>query len=229
MDADKLAFLEHLGLVGVVVYLGSYAALQAGLVRGNGYLYAGLNLTAAILVLASLTSSFNLSSALIQISWIAISIFGMVRYFVLTRRLKFSGEEKALLDRHFPDLPQLAARRILDAGTWKRLPEGAFLARKGQKLGRLVYLYRGDAQVSVGGVRVAELSTGDLVGEVTVLRGGEATADVRLLSPARIFEITSEALEAVLRADTEARMVVEARLASDLGRKLDAANHRLTR
>ena len=38
------------GLLGVVLYVGSYAALQTGLLRSNGYAYAAANLVAASLV-----------------------------------------------------------------------------------------------------------------------------------------------------------------------------------
>ena len=60
-----LGWSDILGLVGVFLYIGSYFGLQAGFIKGQGYLYAGLNASAATCVLLSLVQSFNLSSAII--------------------------------------------------------------------------------------------------------------------------------------------------------------------
>ena len=63
------------GLVGVAFYLSSYALLQAGVVRGAGVPHTLMNMTAATLVLVSLAAEWNMSSALIQVSWISGSIW----------------------------------------------------------------------------------------------------------------------------------------------------------
>lgn len=68
---------QIIGLLGFLTYLGSFAALQAKILNGNGSIYALLNVIAASLVLLSLTEAFNLASALIQISWIAIGLAGL--------------------------------------------------------------------------------------------------------------------------------------------------------
>jgi len=72
-----MGFYQAIGVAGFIVYLASFASLQAKLLDGNGSLYAFLNVIAATLVLVSLMEAFNLASALIQISWIAIGIFGL--------------------------------------------------------------------------------------------------------------------------------------------------------
>jgi predicted tellurium resistance membrane protein TerC len=76
------------GLAGVVLYLGSYALLQSGILRGSSYTYAILNLCAASLVLLSLTVAFNLSSAIIQASWVVISVLGIARLIWINRRMR---------------------------------------------------------------------------------------------------------------------------------------------
>lgn len=70
---------ELAGLAGFALYMGSYLLLNAGLLDGRSYGYATMNLAAAACVLFSLTEAFNLASALIQASWIAISLFGLMR------------------------------------------------------------------------------------------------------------------------------------------------------
>jgi len=66
------------GLVGVVTYVAAYGALQLDLVDGNGVRYSVANVVAASLVLISLTSDFNLASAVIQVVWITIGIAGLL-------------------------------------------------------------------------------------------------------------------------------------------------------
>jgi len=70
------------GLAGVATYVGAYGALQLDLVDGNGVRYSVANVVAASLVLISLTSDFNLASAVIQVVWITIGITGLVIRFV---------------------------------------------------------------------------------------------------------------------------------------------------
>ncbi len=68
-----------IGFTGVAVYIGSYFAVQAGLIRGRGYIYPILNLLAALLVSLTIVNEFNLPSLIIQLSWIAISLMGITR------------------------------------------------------------------------------------------------------------------------------------------------------
>lgn len=72
-----MGLYQMIGVAGFVVYLASFAALQAKFLDGNGSLYAILNVLAASLVLVSLMDAFNLASALIQVSWIAIGVSGL--------------------------------------------------------------------------------------------------------------------------------------------------------
>jgi hypothetical protein len=61
----NLPVWDGVGALGVVLYIGSYAAMQLGFVRGQSYIYAILNAAAAC-VLMSLSDQFNLSAAAIQ-------------------------------------------------------------------------------------------------------------------------------------------------------------------
>lgn len=74
------------GLTGVALYLAAYALLQKGLLRQDDASYFWLNLLAASMVLISLTSEFNLASALIQLSWILISLCGLHRVSKVARQ-----------------------------------------------------------------------------------------------------------------------------------------------
>lgn len=74
---DYHAILQIIGTVGCLIYVGGYLLVQTGRICGNGVGYAASKLFAASFVLASLVTSFNLASFLIQVSFIAISLYGI--------------------------------------------------------------------------------------------------------------------------------------------------------
>jgi hypothetical protein len=218
---------EAVGLLGVFTYLGSYALLQLGFVRGSGYAYAAMNILAAFLVLISLAESFNLSSALIQVSWILLSAVGMIRFYYLHHTIRFTTEEKSLVASKLPHATRIAARRFLDAGLWHDGSAGDLLMKEGEVHSKLIYLGEGQADVMLGQQVVGECLPDAFLGELTVLTGGAATATVALAGPARYFEIGASALERLMGRDDGFRIIMEGALARDAGRKLIAANLRI--
>lgn len=73
-------FYNVIGMLGAGLYIGSYSAVQFGKLDGNSIHYCVWNGTAASLVLVSLYHDFNLSAATIQIVWVAVSIYGALKY-----------------------------------------------------------------------------------------------------------------------------------------------------
>ena len=70
---------DALGLLGVLLILLAYFLLQAGRMRGHSLIYQLLNAVGALLVLVSLLYAFNLSAFLMELAWLAVSIYGIVR------------------------------------------------------------------------------------------------------------------------------------------------------
>jgi hypothetical protein len=226
MELGWLIGLDGVGLIGVAFYIGSYAALQIGLLRGSGYTYTLLNLVAAILVLTSLTKEFNLSSA-VQITWIGISVVGLARMALLARRAKLSGEEMAFVERIFPGMPRQSARKLLDGGRWETVAPGTIIAEEGTVLGTLFYLAEGKASVSVKGRTVGTVEAGGLIGEVTVMSNSPATATVTLEGPGRVFRIGSAALRKITASDGDLQGIIHLALDAGTREKLAAVNRRL--
>ncbi|KYB74008.1 hypothetical protein [Salmonella enterica] len=83
--ALELQWPDYAGLLGVGLVLLAFFGLQAGRLRGDGIVYQLMNLLGATLVLISLFYSFNLSAFVIQIAWIAISLYGIARGIRLRR------------------------------------------------------------------------------------------------------------------------------------------------
>ncbi len=218
---------EIAGLTGVAFYLGSYALLQAGRVKGNGYVYATLNLIAAGLVLISLFSGWNLWSAIIQSSWIAISVMGMTRVWLLTRGLKFSAEEDELRLRHFSHMRRLDARRLFNAGRWHDGRPGDLLTQAGEPVTQLSYIAEGGVDILINGNVIADVGCGEFIGEMACLKQGPASATVAINQPSRYFAISSDALLKLIRQNGEIEAHLEAAFSHNIRAKLMATNHRL--
>ena len=72
-----------MGFLGVGMVLFSYFLLQAGKVKPESQLYAALNIGGSCGILVSLIPAFNLPSMAMQLCWITITLFGVIR-----RRMK---------------------------------------------------------------------------------------------------------------------------------------------
>ena len=186
-----------------------------------------MNILAAVLVLISLAESFNLSSALIQVSWILLSAIGMIRFYYLHHTTRFTAEEKALIASKLPHATRIAARRFLYAGHWHDGSANEVLMKEGEVHAKLIFLGAVRADVMLGQQVVGECLPDAFLGELTVLTGGEATATVALASPSRYLEIGASALKRLKGRDDGFRTIMEGALARDAGRKLIAANLRI--
>ena len=215
-------WLNTIGFVGVALYMGSYAALQSGLMRGDGYLYALVNGSAAACILVSLLEDFNLSSALIQISWIAISLVGVIRLYIINSRLKFSEDEATFLAQAMPELSKIDARKFLNIAMSIRGEEGVELTQEGEPIKHLAFLLSGEARVESAGVEVARIKPGNYIGDVTYMLGEPATATVLLNEPSHYMIFEVDTLRAYLEKHPAIRRQLEESAADNLRKKLTA-------
>lgn len=218
---------QAIGVAGAGTYVLAYTLLQLGLLSGSDYRYTLLNMAAAGMVLFSLSGSFNLSSAIIQIFWILISFVGLTRLYVLHKRARFNPEEAAMIAEKFPALQRHLARRLLDRGNWIDLEAGTQIATEGEVLGMLYYISEGRLKVTSGGHLLGTCGPTSFVGEMTCLNETPANATVVTQEPTRVFVLPSSALKALFRKDPNLGVYVENRLGEDIHMKLKAANQML--
>lgn len=216
----NFSVLDAFGILGVAFYIGAYAALQLGVLKGQGYLYALLNAVAAGLVLLSLKDKFNLSSAVIQVSWIAISVIGMVRYYVLHHRSRFTPDEKAFLDATMPGLEPIHARRLLDLGSWHTGEAATRITDHGRKNEYLYYLLTGTAHVRFEGKLIAKLQSHTFVGELTLISNAPASATVELAESCRYLALPVEPLRRLMDRDIDVSQHLKAAMSGHVVDKL---------
>jgi hypothetical protein len=68
---------DIIGIAGVACVIGAYFLLQLEKLKGDGFGYLMLNLVGACLLIVSLLVTFNLASFIIELCWLAISLFGL--------------------------------------------------------------------------------------------------------------------------------------------------------
>ncbi|WP_037939952.1 CBU_0592 family membrane protein [Sulfurospirillum arcachonense] len=70
---------QIIGFIGMLFIVYAYFLLQSHKVVHSSLKFQILNLTGAILLLISLLVHFNLGSFLIELFWIVITIYGMIK------------------------------------------------------------------------------------------------------------------------------------------------------
>lgn len=85
---DNYAHLvpDIFGIIGVILVLALYLLLQIGRCKAESLVFSAGNLLGSILVLYSLWFNWNLSSVIIEIAWLFISLYGMIKYFYVGRK-----------------------------------------------------------------------------------------------------------------------------------------------
>lgn len=210
---------QYIGIAGALTYLLSYFLLQLSLIDGNGNLYAGLNMLAALLVLVSLSAAFNIGSFIIQVSFISLSIYAIINSYLSRRAIETSAHEKQVSDVMFPDLPYRRALKLIKHGNLNSA-NAAKLTQQGKPIKEISILLSGSALVEKDGQPITTLKQGSIVGEVSCLDHSLATADVTVNSNCDYFTIPVDSLRNFLEKNTDAKQAFQTGVRKELIKKL---------
>jgi len=81
MQYPLVEFHDIIGFSGAIAILIAYFFLQAKKMSPDGLAYSVLNLIGALLILFSLTYAWNLTAVFIEIIWVGISLFGILKWY----------------------------------------------------------------------------------------------------------------------------------------------------
>lgn len=70
-----------LGIIGVGCIVTAFALMQMGRLAMETYRYQLLNLVGAMLIVVSLLNSWNLASFVIEVIWISVSLYGLIKLY----------------------------------------------------------------------------------------------------------------------------------------------------
>ena len=87
---------DLIGNLGVLLVLATYLLVQMGRMEMRHPAYSGSNAAGAVLILVSLAYDFNLSSFVIEIVWLLISLYGLVRWQREAIRSRKNAEQNEL-------------------------------------------------------------------------------------------------------------------------------------
>lgn len=74
-----MRILDGVGVVGVILTIGAYLMLQRRQVGFDSTSYLAANAVGSSLILVTLYFDWNLSAAVVEAFWVAISVYGLVR------------------------------------------------------------------------------------------------------------------------------------------------------
>jgi hypothetical protein len=90
----NLLWHDWVGYLGVALVLLAFLLLQAHKLHGNGLVYQLMNIIGAIGVMLSLLfGSFNGAAFLMQVAWLVIGIYGVVRSARVRREARAAGHK----------------------------------------------------------------------------------------------------------------------------------------
>lgn len=81
----QFTFYDLVGSIGVGIIIFTYILLQSGKIKSESLKYSVANAIGASLISFSLLFNFNLSAFIVEIFWLLISIYGIIRYFFRNR------------------------------------------------------------------------------------------------------------------------------------------------
>ena len=76
-----MQWFDFVGSIGVAVIILTYILLQTGKIRSEQIIYSILNGLGAGLIAFSLLYSFNFAAFVVEVLWVLISLYGIVKYF----------------------------------------------------------------------------------------------------------------------------------------------------
>ncbi|MEM7243329.1 MAG: hypothetical protein AAF429_14185 [Pseudomonadota bacterium] len=78
----EMTGLDWLGVLGSFLIAGAYFGVSSGKLNGEAPPFQLLNLTGAVFILLSLIYRPNAGAILIEVLWIAIALYSLVRFWV---------------------------------------------------------------------------------------------------------------------------------------------------
>ena len=213
---------DWLGNLSYVLFAASYLVTSMLWLRVLAILGLG---TEAIYFYAT-----GSSSLWVAIGWSAVFlVINAVQLYRLLREMlsvRLSADERMLKAGPFAALGMLSFHRLMKAGRWQTLAPGTVLTRQHQPVMHLHALACGVAGVEVDGQPVAAIRAGGIVGEMSLLSDGLATATVTVTHRVRAFVIARADLERLLDEHEDLRAQFHQALGSELVAKLLALRGR---
>ena len=155
--------------------------------------------------------------------FMAINGYRIAHLVYESRRVSFSDEEHELHETIFQSFAPVEFMKLLRLGEWREAGPGTVLAVEGEALDSLTLIYNGEVVVEKGGAEVARSRDGTLIGEMSFIQGGAATATVTAAGPTRYLVWPKQELRKLLRRNPTMDIAMNSVFSIDLTKKLGGA------
>ena len=223
-ELDRVGLFTPAGLVAQLAFLLIVLALMAGRFDRARVLGAVAGLV------GGLNAWLNIGDPVSAFWWGLIfvaSVLLIVKRLTERGTVRFTPDEEKMRASLLAELPRSRARHLLDQGFWLTGRDGDVLTEEGQPVSHLYYLAQGEAVVESHGRAVGHCRAGDLIGEVTILSGDQASATVTLASPARFWCAPASVLRPYVQTHDDVRRALEQSFTKSMRAKLRASNERM--
>ena len=158
------------------------------------------------------------------INWnVVFIVINVVQILIIIKErsgVDFTDEEKELYQTLFKNFAPFEFMKLLRLGKWLHAKEGQLLAVEEQRLESVMLIYNGLVSVETNGEQIAQLKDGSLVGEMSFITDGAATATVRALQPTRYLSWSKEEMRDLLKRNPNMRLAMETVFSADMTKKL---------
>lgn len=172
-------------MIDLLIHLGYLFMLCALLARDILWLRGLLVLAQGSLAAYAWTHALPAMTAW-NVVFVTINAVWMLLILRERHAVRVPAALQALHQAHFIALPPAAFLRFWNAGSERVVVYGGELIRAGSHPASLYFLLEGQVRVALEGRELARLSRGSFVGEMSLLSGDTAAADVVALGPVRL-------------------------------------------
>ena len=144
----------------------------------------------------------------------------IIGLWVERRRVKLSEEELELFEVVFSKFTKVEFMKLLRIGQWRNAEVGEVIAQQGQELDFLKLISNGEVSIHKNDVEVDRSRDGALIGEMSFISGGPASATVRCERPTRYMAWKKEDLRKLLHRNPAMDIAMSSVFSLDLTRKL---------
>jgi hypothetical protein len=134
---------------------------------------------------------------------------------------KLTPEEEHLYQCYFREMNRLDFVKVIKLAEWRTVSENTILITQGETVKEITLIQRGSLAIDIQNRTVAQLTVGQLIGEMSFVTGEPATATIRVDSEtAQILVWSQQELRYLIEKNTEMRIIMQSFFNKDLMKKL---------
>lgn len=155
-----------------------------------------------------------------NVLFISINAYRIIGIFLERRDVKFNAEELELFETLFKGFSPMEFMKLMRIAEWKTIQKGFEFSMQGKTLDGLFLLFNGEAVIKKNNEEIGRLKDGAMIGEISFIRGGQASATVSATAACRVIRWSSDDLNKLLMRNPSMDIGMKQVFSVDLTNKL---------